>query len=61
MKHITKKEAKARRVNWDLALREGRVIRTLDGLTFKSFPTIAARDEYLAKVEAGLFEIVKVS
>lgn len=50
---ITKKEAVARRAAWKKAVEEGRVLR-LAGSRFISFPSVEARDAYLAKLEPGL-------
>lgn len=57
---LTKKEAAARKAEWTKALTEGRVIRFGNGDSFRSFPTIEARDEFLAKLEPGLAEVVKL-
>ncbi len=37
---MTKKEAKTRKSAWQLALSEGRVVRTNDGNTLTSYPTV---------------------
>lgn len=59
MKKLTKKQAAAaRKADWAKALLERRVIRIHDGETFKSFPTVAARDEYTAKLTRGTYEVV---
>lgn len=43
---MTKKEAKARKAAWSLALSEGRVVRFNDGLEFRSFPTADAAEAF---------------
>jgi len=55
-----RKEAIARKKAWQLALKEGRVLRATDGTRHVAFPTTKARDEYLAKLEPGMYEIVRV-
>lgn len=56
MKRTTKKEALAQRAAWKLAVSEGRVVRFERAAEyggneqrFVSFPTIEARDAFLAK------------
>lgn len=52
---MTKKEASQRKADWQLALAEQRVLRTNDGMTLTSYPTIdAARVALVAHVAAGM-------
>lgn len=48
---LTKKEARARRAAWNLALAEGRMIRSPDGLTMTSFPTVEETLAALSQLE----------
>ena len=48
----TKKRAAARAVNWRKALREGRVVRYLDGQSLKAFPTAEAAQEFANELRA---------
>ena len=58
---MTKKEYKARKLAWQQALADGRVVRYVDSLT--SYPTVAMRDVAIAKAAQGgiVGEIVKAS
>jgi hypothetical protein len=57
----TKKEAKARKTAWKLALAEGRVVRTNDGNTLTAYATVeAARRAVDTNLKVGLVaEIVR--
>lgn len=60
---MTKKEAKVRKLAWNVALAEGRVLKYDAGKQLTSYPTIEARDTALAQAKAVGFpcEVVKVS
>jgi hypothetical protein len=52
---MTKKEAKARKEAYTKALKEGRVVNYNGGCSFRSFPTAAAAEAYVAELKtAGL-------
>ena len=44
---MTKKEARARKEAYSLALKEGRVVRYNSGLSFQSFKTVEAAQAFL--------------
>jgi hypothetical protein len=50
---MTKKEAKARKVAYTQALKEGRVVRYNEGCSFRSFPTVVAAEIYVAELAAS--------
>ena len=54
---VTKKEARAAKASWALALVEGRVLRYCDG-SLTSFPTVEARDAELKDLDPGVAEVV---
>lgn len=45
---VTKREAKARRENWEAALVDGRVVRLDGGMSLRSFKTRQEAAEYVA-------------
>ena len=47
---MTKKEAKARKAAYQLALSEGRVVRYNSGLSYRAFPTVEAAETFLANL-----------
>lgn len=57
-----RKQAIQRKADWSLALAEGRVVRMDDGLTMKSFPTVAEAERVLQILINGgtKAEIIKV-
>lgn len=59
---MTKKEAKAHKAEWNLALVEGRILRMFNGTTLISYQTIEKRDAAIFEAnEAGVpCEIVKI-
>jgi hypothetical protein len=50
---MTKKEVKARKEAYTKALKEGRVVCYNDGCSFRSFPTVAAAEAYVAELTAA--------
>lgn len=56
---LSKAEWAELRAEWRKAVAEGRVLRYGEGASFKSFPTVEALQEELARLEPGLATIVK--
>jgi hypothetical protein len=59
----TKKEAKARKIAWQLALAEGRIVRSQDGMLLHMFATIVSAQAQASALRANgdySAEIVKI-
>jgi hypothetical protein len=50
---MTKKEAKARKAAWQLALAEGRVVNWNDGFSLTSYATVEQAQQALATIIAN--------
>lgn len=52
MKKITKKMVRERRAKWDLALKEGRIVRHNEGKTLTEYRTAAAAEAVVNALQA---------